>query len=173
MDIIPEEERFCKNSVVMIQAVAEGIRKLNSHNKNIDLGIFPFIISFINSIDKHYLIQEFIKNSEPYWDMIKSKDEKFFVENSKEVFKRLPLEKVNIFKEIFEAKDSQGNNIISSTFKEQLWNILGAMIKICIKYIHKQREPFSNEEVHGYNKKFFEHVDINKHAQLWNVKLEF
>jgi hypothetical protein len=51
------------------------------------------------------------------------------------------------------------------------------MIKISIKYIHKNRAPLSqkidSEIKHFYERSFFDNVDIQKHAALWNVTLEF
>lgn len=179
-DIIPEEERFIKNAIIMAQALYEGIRRLNNAGyKSIDPNIINVVTTIISSFDKHYLIQCFIKNShEKCWDNIKQRNETFFIENSNEIFKFLSVDKLNLFKDLFKAKDSKGNNIISDSLKNQMWNIFDAMIKISIKYIHKNRGPYSyinsnGEIINGYNKSFFDNVDITKHAKVWNVNLEF
>lgn len=179
MSIAPEEERFSRNATIMAQAVHESITKLyNAGYKTVDPGIVLFAVTIISSFDKHYLIQGFIEGShETCWDGIKRRDEVFFVENAGNIFKYLPMDKVNLFKDLFTTKDMNGNSVISQPFKDQLWDLLDAMVKISIKYVHKNRNPYSiqtNEGiVNGYSTSFFNQVDVGKHANIWGVKLDF
>ena len=179
MSVAPEEERFSMNTRIMAQAVHESVSKLyNAGYKTVDPNIIAMAVVVISGFDKHYLIQGFIENShEVCWDGIKKRDEVFFVNNSKNIFKYLPMDKVDLFKDLFFTKDAQGNNVISQSFKDQLWGLLDAMIKISIKYIHRQRDPYSystdGSMVNTYGSQFFDEVNLQHHASVWGVKLEF
>jgi len=179
MSIAPEEERFAKNTTIMAQAVQECIQKLyNAGYKTANPTMIALAVSVISSFDKHYLIQGFIENShKKCWDSIKERDEIYFVANAANIFKYLPLDKVNLFKDLFTTKDVQGISVISQTVKNQLWDIFDAMVKISIKYIHKKRGPYSYVTDTGiltaYSLSFFDDVDIKYHSTKWGVKLEF
>lgn len=180
MSVAPEEERFAKNTIIMAQAVQECIQKLYMAGyKTVDPNVVAFVVTLISSFDKHYLIQGFIDNSHlKCWDSMKRRDEVFFVENSTEIFKYLPMDKVNLFKDLFTTKDAQGVSVISQSLKDQLWTLFDAMIKISIKYIHKNRNPYSyqnekGEVVPAYGASFYDEVDLQHHAHVWEVKLEF
>ena len=179
MSSAPEEERFAKNTTIMAQAVHESVQKLfNAGYKTVDPILVSIAVSVISAFDKHYLIQGFIENShDKCWDGIKKRDEIFFVENVTDIFRYLPMDKVNLFKDLFLTKDTQGNSVISQSLKNQLWDLFDAMIKISIKYIHKNRCPYSYQTNDGlgntYGASFFDEVDLKRHASVWGVKLEF
>lgn len=179
MSIAPEEERFAKNAIIMAQAIHESVQKLcDAGYKTIDPMMVSFAVTVISAFDKHYLIQGFIENShDTCWTCIKNRNEVFFVENASNIFKYLPMDQVNLFKDLFLAKDSQGNCVISQSFKTQIWNLFDAMIKISIKYIHKGRNPYSYSTDEGvintYGSSFFDEVDLVGHSKVWNVKLDF
>lgn len=179
MNLAPEEERFAKNTIIMAQAVHESIKKLyDSGYKTVDPNIISLAVTVISAFDKHYLVQGFIETShEKCWDGIKKRDEEFFVNNASDIFGYLPMEHVNLFKDLFMTKDTNGNCVISQSLKNQLWDLFDAMIKISIKYIHKNRGPFSYTAdqgvINAYNSSFFDEVDLHHHASVWCVKLEF
>src|SRR3989337_4036015 len=102
MSIAPEEERFASNAIIMAQAVHESITRLYSQGyKTIDPNIVAFAATVISAFNKEHLIQGFIENShEKCWDGIKTRNEVFFVENSRDIFKYLPMDKVNLFKDL-------------------------------------------------------------------------
>lgn len=158
-----EEVRFANNANIMGQAISTGINKL--HNQGYKT-IEPFKVAFAVSIieahgkdDPHGLINIFIKNShEACWDKIKLRDEKFFIENIANIFKILPAETVNIFKDLFLTVDKNGKSVISKELKEEIWGLFDAMIKISIKYISKRKHEFKN-------------VNLEHHATQWSVKL--
>jgi hypothetical protein len=178
-NIAPEEERFSKNTTIMAQAVHESVQKLyNAGYKTVDPTLIGLAVTVISAFDKHYLIQGFIENShEKCWDGIKRRDEIFFVDNASDIFKYLPMDKVNLFRDLFLTKDSHGNSVISQSLKNQLWDLFDAMIKISIKYIHKNRSPHSYQTYEGiinaYRASFFDEVDIEKHSSVWGIKLDF
>jgi hypothetical protein len=179
MSIAPEEERFAKNTIIMAQAVHESIQRLyNAGYKTVDPNIVALAVTVISAFDKHYLIQGFIENShDKCWDGIRGRNEIFFVENASDIFKYLPMDKVNLFKDLFLTRDPNGNSVISKSLKDQLWDLFDAMIKISIKYIHRGRNPYSYSTPQGtintYGSMFFDEVDVHHHASVWGVKLEF
>ena len=174
-----EEERFQKNAVILGSLVQKCVMDLNKAGYN---SINPFIVSMattlLASFDKSYLIQGFIENSHKLcWDQIKKRDEHFFTENAADVFKALPMERVNLFKDLFLTHDASGKSIVPQVSKDQMWDIFDALIKISIKYIHRDRQPYC-QEIDGkivklYHASFFDEIDLVYHADLWKVKLEF
>lgn len=179
MSIAPEEERFAENTIIMAQAIHDSITRLyNAGYKTVNPLLVELAVGIIARFDKHHLIQGFINNSHQLcWDAIKRRDEKFIVANAGEIFKYLPTDKVNLFKDLFETKDDAGNSVVSESLKEQLWDLFDAMIKISIKYIHNGRKPCAyageNGLVNAYTHPFFDEVDLAYHVGVWGVKLEF
>jgi len=179
MDPAPEEERFHKNTIIMAQAIHESVNTLyNKGYDTINPNLITLAVTVISSFDKHYLIQGFIENShETCWDNIHKRDEKFFVENATDIFKYLPMDKVNLFKDLFSTVDTNGKSVVPQSLKDQLMDLLSAMIRISIKYIHKNRSPFSYSTTdgmkHAYGSSFFDEVNIDYHAKVWEIKLEF
>jgi len=165
MTLPPEEVRFANNASIMGHAVSAGINKLNQQGfKVVDPITVLFAISLIESHgkdDPHGLINMFIKNShESYWDKIKERDEKYFVENINKIFSVLPSETVNIFKDLFLTLDKNGDNVISLKLKNEIWGLFDAMIKISIKYIHKQKIQHPEK---------YEHIELDRHTTVWGV----
>jgi hypothetical protein len=177
--IKPEEERFTDTAVMLSKAIHHNITILcNMGYKTIDPNTIDLITKGIPYFGHHQLIQGFIQNSHKLcWNKIKERNEQFFVENAGDIFQYLPTGEVNLFKDLFTTKDKNGVNIIEQDIKTQIWKLFDAMIKISIKYIHKNRSPYSqkNDEVVNcfYERSFFDEVDIKIHSNLWNVTLEF
>jgi hypothetical protein len=174
-----EAERFHANTLVMSELVYESVIHLRKFgHTTVDPLIVELATSVIKEYDKDKLIQGFIENSYlDCWDAIKRRDEKFFVANVSEIFKYLPMEKVNLFKDLFTTVDIEGKSVISQSFKDDLWELFDVMIKISIKYIHKYRDPYSYSHITGiindYKNEFFEEIDLAKNSAIWNVKLDF
>ena len=179
--IAPEEVRFAKNTSILASCLHELIHKLfESGYKTIHPDIVLVASQIIKTFDAHYLIQGFIENShESCWDSIHSRNEKFFLENAKDIFQYLPMDKVNLFTDVFLTHNVEGKSVISQESKDQLWNLFAAMTKIAIKYIHKHRSPYSyysdeeGEMVEAYGKPFFDQVNLSHHAKTWGVELQF
>ena len=180
MNVIkPEEERFADTAVQLSKAIHHNITTLyNLGYKTIDPNIVLMISNGIMLFDKHQLIHGFITNSHSQcWEKIKDRDENFFVENANDIFKYIPAGEINLFKDLFTTKDSNGVDIIDQDIKNQIWKLFDAMIKISIKYIHKHRAPFSQKGNGNiqcfYERNFFDDVDIKNHSHKWSVTLEF
>ena len=179
MQAPPEEERFQKNAVVLCNLVQKCVQDLNKAGYN---SISPLAVSMattlVGSFDKNYLIQGFIDNShKECWDQIKKHDEEFFTKNAGEIFKMLPTERVNLFKDLFLTRTPNGQPVVPQNSKDQMWDLFDALVKIAIKYIHRNRQPYSRdyngELVHAYHASFYDEVDLSHHADVWKVKLDF
>lgn len=179
MASVPEEERFAKNATIMAQAIQDGVQRLfDAGYQTVNPKLIGTAAVLISNFNKHYLIQGFIENSHTAcWDKIKERDENFFVENASNIFRYLPMDKVNLFKDLFLTKDQRGVSVVSESLKQQIWCLFDAMIKISIKYIHRGRNPqafnVDKKQVNRYTASFFDDVDLEYHARVWNLKLEF
>lgn len=179
MNVAPEEERFARNATIMAQLVHETVVQLNQAGyRTISPELVSLAATIISGIDKHSLIQGFIESSHAKcWDRIRARDEIFFVENASDIFSILPMDKVNLFKDLFLTTDAHGNSVMSRSLKDQLWDLFDAMVKISIKYVHKGRKPYSYSTATGmanaYGKSFYDDVDMAYHAPTWEVTLEF
>ena len=179
MRAVPEEERFARNATIMVEAIQESVKRVYDQGiRTVNPLMITLIASLISSFDKNHLIQGFIENShDKCWDCIKRRDENFFIDNAGDIFKYLPADKVNLFKDLYLAKDANGNSVVSQSLKDQIWSLFDAMIKISIKYIHKGRSPYSYASqdglINAYGSEFFGEVDIGRHSHIWGVILEF
>lgn len=175
----PEEERFSITTGQLADLIHESVSQLcNSGYKTVDPQLIQMVSQIIQCYDKKYLIEGFIENSHRLcWNSIHKRDEEFFVKNAGTIFQYLPMDKVDLFKDLFHTKDQNGNSVIQQNLKDQLWRLFEVMVKISIKYVHKNRMPYSinngKETISKYSVQFFEDVDINHHAALWKIALEF
>lgn len=176
----PEEVRFSDNVTIIIQAIQASVKQVYQQGiTTIDPNTIQLIAVLISNFDKHHLIQGFIENSHEFcWDKIKARDEDFFINNVGSIFRYLPAEKVNLFKDLYLAKDENGKNVVSDDLKNQIWRLFDANIKISIKYCHRLRSPYSIAGPDGtvrnmYAASFFDEVKLEHHAKVWGVNREF
>lgn len=159
-----EEERFCKNLTVLLSAISHTVKILTQNNvdtQNITPDTIELLKGFIQGYDKIKIIETFIKKSNKYWNKILVRDEKFFIENSSTIFPSIGNYDITILKTVFDAKNQKGDYIVNSNIKSQIFDIVIAMVKICIKYIN-------NRDI---NKKFSD-IDVKKLALDWTIKLD-
>jgi hypothetical protein len=170
-----EPKRFSDNMEILVDAVHDCVTKLHNGGYKTINPIFVLLVKqIIGSYDKNRLINGFITNShKKCWENIKNRDEIFFSENSSEIFKELPMDKVNLFKDLFTTKDRNGVSVISDELKTQIWTIISAMVKISIKHVHKGRRPYSIGGDNIYEVNFHPEVDVDYHSSLWGIKLDF
>ena len=160
MSLVKEEDRFAKNAAVMGEIMIECVETLQKRGyKTTDPGLLRLVASFIPTIDPKRIIQEFITRSHSQcWDAIKEKKEDFFINNAHDIFGFLPAEHVNIFRELFLTRDEKGKAVISQEYKEQIWDLFFAMVKISIKYCYK-------------NPTLIEKDELDRHREKWGVKI--
>ena len=169
-----EEERFRQNISDFTMLIRELLEDCSRRGKtNIDPNIITVASAFIESYDPKTLLTNFVHYSYPYWDKISKHEEAFFRENCADVFKDIPMDHINAFKELF----SEDEQVISDDDKDAMWDYFDSFVKICIKYIHRQRGPKIRDIGKGpqrvYSKNEFPDVHLQKYAQLWDVKLEW
>jgi hypothetical protein len=167
---VPEEHRFAANVNVLATAVRSATDRLHKEGYSVpDPQTVALAAGLISKFEPHRLIQMFIKSSNGTWDSIHSRNEKFFIEHSTQIFSFLPMDKVSMFRDIFTLKDSRGHMLVDQDARNDIWELLHAMIKICIKYIHKHRVPTNR----GYSRPdYFGDIDLSHHAKLWKVHLQ-
>jgi hypothetical protein len=183
------EEQFRNNAVGLCETICAAIDKLyKAGYKTVPPMIANLIPSAIKVMEARKLIDGFITGchlSNPdgsytgvnCWDYMKKRDEEFFLNNVKSIFGSLPIDNVNLFVDLFSTKDTSGKSIISQRTKDNVWEILDAMILISIKYIHQNRNPFSQRQgdviKKMYSASFMDMMDMGANVRLWGVKLDF
>lgn len=177
----PEEVRFSTNVNDLSNLVHQltEICWQNDH-KEINPILITLAQAYLNSLDKIALIETFINHSHTYWEEIRLKNENFFINHSGEIFGKLPVEQGNIdaFKMLFTSKDKKGNPVIEEEDREAIWVSFGSLVKICIKYVHRVRECYLEEDSatrkmrprYRYNK--FPEIKVREHAKQWDIVLD-
>lgn len=188
--IPPEEERFATNIKQMVILVSQLVDKVAGLGYNI---VSPSVVSLagelIFKMDKFRVINGFIFYSHIHWDMIKARDRDFFTDHEKagSIFRDIPLNSVTPFRDLFTLKDIKGDLIIDNNDITSLWAFFDSLVKICIKYTHKRRLPFSikatdgtinhkynDEKLNDFDKSYkLDIVDVTHHAKNWEIKLDF
>jgi hypothetical protein len=167
----PEEERFFKNIIEMVKLIRKEVQRCYHEKKTpIDPQLIDMIGAFLQVLDKHTIIRIFINNSHTKcWDKIKMKDREFFRKDAGDIFASLPMDKVNLFSDLFFKYDEAGNRMITDDFERRLWAFFDSLVKISIKYVHKHREPDASGT---YTKAFsVPEVDIEHHMKSWDIKM--
>lgn len=174
------EDRFYQNVVDLIQLIQDLVS--TAFNQGYDI-INPALVmlggAFLANYNRVKLIQNFINYSHKhYWDEIHARQESFFDKHAAEIFKDLPVNNVNAFKTLFTLTDRDGTHIINRDDRDAIWDFFGCLIRICIKYVHEGRRPSVKTDATGnktpvYTNHFFDEVDLEYHAEKWDVKLKF
>lgn len=171
----PEEDRFRQNISDFTLLIRELLEDCNRRGKTkIDPTIITVASAFIESYDSKILLTNFVHYSYQYWDKISRREEAFFRENCADVFADIPMNHINAFQELF---NDEGESVIEDDDKNAMWDYFDSFIKICLKYIHRQRGPKIRDIGTGpqrvYSKNEFPDVHLQKYAQIWDVKLEW
>ena len=70
-------------------------------------------------------------------------------------------------------KDSQGNKLVDETDRDTLWRFFFSFVKISIKFVHDEREPYYIDGQFRYAKKYFPEIDLQVQSKKWGIKLAF
>lgn len=127
--------------------------------------------------DKSQLINNFIIQTNDYWDNIRTRDYMFFIENGNKLLGESFRKDINIFELIFTAKNPEtGAPLILDDEKENLWVYFSSLVKISISYIHKKRNCILIKKDNGmepkYQTEFMPDIKVRKQAKLWEVTLD-
>jgi hypothetical protein len=176
-----EEDRFAANSNDLSNLVHELISKCwEAGYKDVNPILIPLAQAYLNGLGKVVLIRTFITHSHTFWEEIRLKKESFFIEHSGEIFGKLPVDKGNVdaFKMLFTSKDKNGAPLIETDDRDAVWEMFGSMVKISIKYIHRIRECYLEENkqtgkmMPRYRHNEFPEIKIREHAKKWDIDLE-
>ena len=135
-----------------------------------------FALDFgINSIREYAtreLIESFIEYSNQYWVEIYNKNEKFFDDNLDKVFEGLKMDNVGLFKKLLLATDSNGELVVSTTDRENIWLYLHSFVKIALHFIHEERRPVILIKLDGsktaiYKKEYLKEINLPGQYSLW------
>ncbi len=171
--------RFHENIVDLTSLMHELISICYDAGKtNINPALVLFAGGLLDSYDKKKMIENFIEYSYDYWEIIHKKNEIFFIENCKDVFKDLPVNHVDAFSVLFQSTNIGGLPIIIDEDKNAIWDYFYSLIKICIKYIHLQRGPqiifHDGKHKKVYNKKVFSNINrLQYYADKFKIKLNW
>ena len=139
---------------------------------NINPQLIEFVSAFLNTYDTNQLFNNFISYSCDYWGKIKAKDESFFIENAKDIFRDLPVDNIDPFKEFFE-----GSNIEDED-KDLIWEYFTSFVKLSLRHIHTMRCPAWKENDGNYKKVYSNQVymevkNLTRMAKEFDIKLEW
>lgn len=143
MSLPPPDVRFRDNTIalayycrdIIVDAYQSGYTTIQPAYINLGIVILE------NEYSPDMLINNFINYSYPSWNQILIKDEDFFDKNIFTVFKKWSKEVVNMFRELFYTKKSDGSSLISQEQKEYIWKVFHTLVKISLHYIHESRLP--------------------------------
>lgn len=174
-------EKFYTVMIELLENMEEVIGDVNTaHLTSLTRIDVKLIRDYASSLDKKYLIDTFITNSENHWDKILNKDDDFFITKSSDIFgKYANYQQFNAIKVIF-SKNDKGISIVDQDTREAIREYIFALIKISIKYIFESKgavvEKLNDNGVNKikivyHNKDVFSNIDIRKHASTWKVML--
>lgn len=173
-----EEERFFNNVMGLTDLMHElasicwdaGVRDINPQLISLAKG-------YLSGYNKTDLIDTFIKYSWEFWIEIRERNQDFFIEHANSIFQHLPVntENINAFKVFVTATDETGELIIIEDDRNAIWNYFEAMVKICIKYIHRVRGVKFIQKEEGikpvYIRNKFPEIKVRRLAKDWNIDL--
>lgn len=176
----PEEIQFSETLsglISVVQDISERLSELGIETINADL--LKLAAALVHAYDnKHELVQSVIEYSYEYWGKIKHKERNFFIENAGDIFSHLPSGHVQAFKKIFELKDEHGKYMVTEMEEEDLWAFFEALVRVSIRYVHRQRQPCLTRTRAGItmeykNPDFMSYIDLERNAKEWDLELSF
>lgn len=130
---ISEKDRFKKTLVEFSQRcldIYNDCYKRRGEKHEFGENFIVVVGDVLSGKDGRLLITQFIVRSYKYWDTIKLKNEKFFINNADIIFNEIPDNYIKQFKKLFE------NNLLDDDDKECIWAFVFSLVKISIKYLH-------------------------------------
>jgi hypothetical protein len=170
----PPTERFKANVKALTQICSELISRAQKQGlTDIDLMTVRFISIMLENYDSKELIDQFITYSFPYWEQIRTCDEKFFELNAERIFPSYDNKTVTVFKELFFVRTKEGKLFITPEEKERIWKLFESLVKVSLHHIHESRDPVvdRNTKVATYRKEAYNHVTkLPELIQVWKLK---
>jgi hypothetical protein len=176
---VSEYEKLHTNITTLSNLIHELIAKcFEAGYKDINPQLIGVASKYLDTFDKQKLMNIFIEHSYKHWDKIKNREDSFFLEHAKEIFQYVPgSEHIESFKILYTAVDENGNRIIPQSDIDAIFSFFDSCIKICIKHIHKERNPYLKKEngqlIPHYTNKYCTNIRVVHYAKLFNLKLDW
>lgn len=171
MDLLAHE--FKNKSIKIIDA---SLSKLQEYKGQLpfNLGLIQMGKNmFILPMEGDSLINMFIEDSSHSWDAIKAKNEDEIIKTlNSEVKDKAPLLQ-SIISDTINFLLKNRRDLFDVEFEDYLWNEVGDLVKIAIKFAHIKRCPKLNPEgVMKYTCGYAPSLSIKKHSATWGVCLD-
>lgn len=170
---VPPVERIKANLLEIIKLTRDTIKYVSNNGYKIDVdpALCDLAVSLLAGWSSEKIVDGFIQRSFKYWPMIKERDEDFLLNNADVLFGELPTNVIANFTNMMKARNEKGESYVPKETKDCVWDLIHAMIKGGIKYVHESRRP---EEVNGkkqYTVEFFPEIKIREQVEIWKIKL--
>lgn len=145
MSFMPPVQRFRDNCVALATycaSLVDGAR--NEGLTEIDpVYVRAGVLFLEHGVEPDKMIEAFINYSYVYWDQIRTKDERFFLENVTNVFPMWDANVVSLFRALFVARRPSGAPLITQEQRDHIWKIFQSLVKISLHYISEARQPYT------------------------------
>ena len=182
-------DRFKKNMIILLEIISEMFDEASENNiVESDTKLLTILKVIINSTNGDYMINNFIKRSNCYWDKIRERDIEYFKNHGLELFtsvkqngiesfkegdnnfmKNLKDKHIENFKTMLEATYTVGGkevDIFDEERKEDIWKIMGSFVKISVSHIHQERN-YNNGK---YSTEYFPEINIKENVDKWDIR---
>ena len=150
-------ERFVLNMEGLFQLISELVDSAYKSNYKIVNPTLVNLAGFVLfKLDKEYIIKTFIEKSHPHWELIKKRDEDFFINAAGKVFAGLPVDAIGAFKELILLRTSTGERFITEDDRDAIWDYFESLVRISLHYLSENPEK---------NNKW--NIDLDKVQLMW------
>lgn len=176
MSIPPPSKRFKVNVICLSDIISDILKDVSLHGIDTTGMILGITVAknLLQEADEKKLIDGFIERSSDYWEQIRLQDIQFLIDNCHTIFTDIPKEYIVSFSNLFKMK-----KVVHQNYIESIWKVLQAMVKICIKHVHQERQMIEEKQqiegktvvVSKYTKPFFPSLSLSKLKDLWEITL--
>ena len=182
-------DRFKKNMMILLDIIMEMFEEASENDiVETDTKLLTILKVIISATNSDYMINNFIRKSNFYWDKIREKDMEYFKNHGLELFTSVKEKGLDSFKEVDNnfvnnLKDGHVDNfkkMLEATYivdgreidifdeerKEDIWKIMGSFVKISISHIHNER----NYENGKYSTEYFPEINIKENVDKWDIR---
>jgi hypothetical protein len=124
----------------------------------------------IEGLGKTGVMDNFINKTNQHWEKIAEKDEKYFSANLHEIITDVPKDYVKEFSRLF-TETKNGKSLIPKEDKEAFFDSATELVKTCVKYIYKRRDPKTVNGKIEYQTKYYPEISLTKYSKLFEIKL--
>ena len=191
--LLKPSDRFKKNMIILLEIISDMFEEGNENKVvNSDTKMITILKIIISSTNGDFMIKNFIRKTNQYWDRIKQKDIEYFKNFGLELFtatkegglekmkegvseennsfmKNLSEKHVDSFKILLEGtykSDGEEVDILDEERKEDIWKILFSFVRISISHIHDERKYVDGE----YTQEYFPEINVQENVQTWSIK---